>query len=249
MVPSIACHKSPAAPAPTPENPDRSLPVRVESAHYTFHLSQGDRVDPNHQEVWHEWAVVQLALAPDRKVQYYKYRDRAQMLQVTGKDANGWADPAAFAIHIISPWDSHEVVHVLTALIGRPSDFFNEGIAVAMSVDPSADQFIPQWLAQSVHAWTRQFRTAGQLPRLLDIVETDSFRKLSDTSSYPTAGSFMAFMIDTHGMDAVRRFFSGASRDESRPAIERRFAETFGMSLTAAEDAWHAFLDSGADRP
>ena len=102
------------------------------------------------------------------------------MSSVTGKVTNGWADPPAFAIHTIWPWDNHEVVHVMTALVGRPTDFFNEGIAVAMSVDLQSDRLEPMWQSQTVHAWAANFRTNSQLPRLPDIVETDSFRQLDD---------------------------------------------------------------------
>lgn len=40
-------------------------------------------------------------------------------------------------LHTIWPFDNHEVVPVLTAPIGRPSDFFNEGIAVSFQTDPA----------------------------------------------------------------------------------------------------------------
>ena len=73
-----------------------------------------------------------------RKIQYYKYTSTIQMRQITGMSANGWADPPNFSVHTIFAWQGHEVVHVLTALVGRPSYFFNEGIAVFMQVDPYA---------------------------------------------------------------------------------------------------------------
>ena len=91
------------------------------------------------------------------------------MQQMTAKVTNGWADPATFAVHPIWPWDNHEVVHVITALFGRPSDFFNEGIAVAMSVDQNG-----RWESALT------FRSHGELPRLSDMVETDAFRRLDD---------------------------------------------------------------------
>ena len=102
------------------------------------------------------------------------------MQQMTAKVTNGWADPATFAVHSIWPWDNHEVVHVITALFGRPSDFFNEGIAVAMSVDPQNGRWESMWQSQPSHTWARTFRSHGELPRLSDIVETDAFRRLDD---------------------------------------------------------------------
>ena len=100
------------------------------------------------------------------------------MQQMTAKVTNGWADPATFAVHPIWPWDNHEVVHVITALFGRPSDFFNEGIAVAMSVDRRTGGGSRQ--SQPSHTWARTFRSHGEPPRPSDIVETDAFRRLDD---------------------------------------------------------------------
>lgn len=242
---SYACGGSPAAPSPA--TLDRALPLRVESTHYTFHYAEGDSIDSARQETWHEWAIAQLAVSPDRKIDYYKYRDRTHMQQVTGKQTNGWADPAAFAAHTIWPWDDHEPVHVLTALIGRPSDFFNEGIAVALSTDPSTGRLMSLWQGRSVHDWARQFRSAGSLPRLADVVATDAFRRVDESTGYPAAGSFVRFLIDTRGMTAMRQFFTGDTRDQPRADIERRFNEAFQMSLAAAEQAWFVFLDGGAE--
>ena len=242
----LGCHKSPAAPSPA--DFDRSLPVRTETAHYTFHSAQGDSVDAVRQETWHDWAVAQLAVVPGRKIEYYKYRDRAHMKQITGRETNGWADPPGFAAHSIWPWDNHEVLHVLSALVGRPSDFFNEGLAVAMSVDPSTDRFVPMWQSQTVHAWARLYRGSNQLPRIPEVVETEAFRRLDEGVGYPVAGSFLFFLIDSRGMGPMRQFLSGENRDERRASIERRFAEAFGVDLSGAEQAWHAFLDGGQDR-
>ncbi len=100
-----------------------------------------------------------------------------------------------------------------------------------------------------MHTFAHTFRSSGQLSSLIDIVETESFRRVSESSGYPTAGSFVSFLIDTRSLDAVRRFFSGENRNESRAAIQRRFADAFGEQLAAAEEEWHAFLDSGSDRP
>ena len=42
------------------------------------------------------------------------------------------------AVHSIVSWHGHETAHVYSAVAGRPSDFFNEGLAVALSADPLA---------------------------------------------------------------------------------------------------------------
>ena len=209
---------------------------------YVFRFAQGDRVETERQERYHEWVVARLGIPLNRRITYYKYRDRSHMSSVTGKVTNGWADPPAFAIHTIWPWDNHEVVHVMTALVGRPTDFFNEGIAVAMSVDLQSGGLDPIWQSQTVHAWAANFRANGELPRLSDIVETDAFRQLDDNRSYPIAGSFLSFMLDSHGIEPMKQFFRNGSREARRADIEREFSAAFGITLSDAEGQWHQFL-------
>ena len=85
--------------APSSDELDRALPGETTTEHYLFRYSQGDRVEPERQERYHEWVVARLGLSLDRRISYYKYRDRSHLSSVTGTVTNGWADPPAFAIH------------------------------------------------------------------------------------------------------------------------------------------------------
>jgi hypothetical protein len=245
---AAACGSSSPA-APSAMKPDNALPVQSTTAHYVFHTASGDTVQADAQERYHEWMLAQFGMTIDRRIDYYKYRDRSHMEQVTGRQTNGWADPPAFAVHIIWPWDNHEVVHVLTALFGLPTDFFNEGIAVAMQTDPQRGILEPMWSSRSIHAWAWDIYRLNQLPALTDMIETDAFRKLDDARSYPMAGSFMRFVLDDRGMERMKAFFRSGSRDDKRAAIEREFSVAFGVSLQDAETRWHAFLEDRASIP
>jgi hypothetical protein len=245
---AAACGSSSPA-APSAMTLDNALPVRTTTAHYVFHTAAGDTVQPDAQERHHEWMLAQFGMTIDRPIEYFKYRDRSHMEQVTGRQTNGWADPPAFAVHIIWPWDNHEVVHVLTALIGIPTDFFNEGIAVAMQADPQRGILEPMWNGRSIHAWAWDIYRLNQLPALTDMIETDAFRKLDDARSYPMAGSFMRFVLDERGMEGMKAFFRSQSRDDKRAAIERDFSAAFGVSLQDVETRWHAFLQDRASNP
>jgi hypothetical protein len=244
---SAACGSSPASPSAT--TLQGALPVQSTTAHYVFHSAAGDVVQPDAQEQYHAWMVAQFGVTLDKPIDYYKYRDRAHMQQVTSRTANGWADPPAFAVHTISPWDNHEVVHVLTALIGRPTDFFNEGIAVAMQTDPQHEVFEPMWASRSLHSWAYDIYRFNQLPPLPEMIESDAFRKLDDARSYPMAGSFMKFMLDDRGMEPMKAFFRTGSRSDTRAEIERGFSTAFGLSLQDAETRWHRFLQDRASIP
>lgn len=228
--------------SPNSPSPADALTGSATSANIDFFFSQGDSVETDRQEVFHAWVVNQLQIIPPRRLQFRKYRDRAHMQRATGQLTNGWADPSAWTAHSIWTWDAHEAVHVYTAVIGRPSDFFNEGIAVALSVDPSAGRLVPLWNNTPIDDVARSLLRSGTLPTIPEIVETEAFRRLPDQTSYPAAGSFMAFVLRTGGMDAMRTFFRSSSRVDTQAAIASRFRDAFGLSLTDAEAGWRAFL-------
>lgn len=221
------------------------LPVTAETASFRYHYATRDSVDAAWQEAYHSWAVAKLGVLVPRKIEYFKYRSRQDMGDHTGKyNTNGFADPANFEIHTLWPTDNHEVVHIYSALVGRPSDFFNEGIAVAFQTDPLAGSFEPVFNGQSVHQACRQYLQFGMLALPLDrVVTTNDFRAISDdVLSYREAGSFMRFVIDAYGTDRVLDFFRASTRDDSLTTIRQRFATSIGVSLDVAETAWKSML-------
>lgn len=211
--------------SPTSPSPADSLTGSAMSANIDFLFSQGDSVETDRQEAFHAWVVNQLRIVPVRRLQYRKYRDRAHMRRVTGQLTNGWADPPAWTAHSIWTWDAHEAVHVYTAVIGRPSDFFNEGIAVALSADPSTRRFVSLWNNTPIDDIARSLHRARALPAILTIVETEAFRRLPDQTSYPAAGSFVSYVLRTSGMDAIQTFFRSSSRADTQADIASRFSE------------------------
>jgi hypothetical protein len=238
LLAAAACG-GPTAPSKTP------LPVSSESASFRYHYAAGDSVDVEWQERYHAWAVGELGLQMPQKIDYHKYRSRQEMGDHTGKyDTNGFAETDKFAIHTLWPKDNHEVVHVYTARVGRPSDFFNEGMAVAFQTDPAAGNYASVFNNQEVHQACRQYMQGGTLVLPLSrVVASEDFRALSDqVLSYRQAGSFMRFLIDRHGVPKVLEFFRASGRTDSVAMIRERFLTVFGESLDAADVAWQTLL-------
>ncbi len=230
---------APTSPQQTP------LPVTAESASFRFHSAPNDSVDTNWQEAYHGWATARLGLQMSRKIDYSKYQTRQDMGDHTGKyNTNGFADPATFEIHTLWPTDNHELVHIYTSLVGRPSDFFNEGIAVALQTDPPAGHFESVFNGVSVHQACQQYLQSGTLVLPLDrVVTTTDFRAISDdVLSYREAGSFMRFVMDTYGTARLLEFFRVSGRDDGLATIQQHFATTVGVSLDTAETAWKTML-------
>jgi hypothetical protein len=241
---SVSCGGSSSPSSPSPQTLAQGLPLTQDSVNFTYHYSAGDSVDSNHEESWFAWAVDHLGIHSPRTIQYYKYTSTSQMKQITGTSSNGWADPPNFSVHTIWPWDDHEIVHVLTALVGRPSDFFNEGIAVSMQTDPYAsDPAQALWNGQPLDAIARTALAQGRLPHVQNIADTSSFRAISDTDGYPWAGSFLQFLVKNYGMARTLDFFrGGGGRDESLSTINSRFQQVYGASLSNVDLDWRGYL-------
>lgn len=230
---------------PTGPTASSPLPFVRETATMRIYHEPGDTVNVEWQETFNAWALERLGVQPPQKVEYRKYFSRDAMGRYTGDyNTNGYAEPAVWRLHTIWPQDNHEIVHLYTAMAGRPSDFFNEGIAVAFQVDPSRGVFTASFNGVDVHDGCRAYLRANQLPLpLANYVTSTAFRGIADqVLSYRYAGSFVRFLIERHGLPAVLRFFGPGTRDESQATIRARLQEVFGRSLDDLEADWLAFL-------
>ena len=239
LVVAAAC-ESPAAPSPF------TLTERIETPHFIFRMSAGDKVDTVWQEAYHEWAVAALQVTITRPITYNKYLSRVHMGDVTGTyNANGYANAegSAFEIHTLWATDNHEVVHLYSSAFGRTVALFSEGLAVAFQVNAPAGETVPKWSGTPVHTLARTFRAQGRLAPLLSIAATNSFRAIDPNLSYPEAGSFVRFLIDTHGLDAIKRLYAASQPSDSAERIAATFTSVYGVSLTDAERAWWMMLD------
>jgi hypothetical protein len=60
---------------------------------------------------------------------------------------------------------------------------------------------------------------------------------------YPLAGSFVAYLLDVHGIDAVRSFFEACGAAPRRH--EAAFQRAFGRTVASASLGWRASLARG----
>jgi hypothetical protein len=185
-----------------------------------YYYEAGDMVDVDRQEVFNAWATERLGVSPSQKVEYHRYFSRDAMGRFTGNsNTNGFAEPSLWRFHTIWPYDNHEVVHVYTAIIGRPSDFFNEGIAVSFQTDPANADFTVRFNGQQVHDACRAALQAGTLPLPLSrYVTTSGFRGISDqVLSYHMAGSVVLHLTERFGLPSEAAPNQHARRSEAEP--------------------------------
>lgn len=237
---SWSCGGSPTTPSTTAE-----LPLASETASMRYYHESGDTINVPQQEAFNAWALERLAVVVPQKVEYRKYASREAMARYTGRgNTNGFAEPERFVFHTIWPYDNHEVVHVYAALVGRPSDFFDEGIAVSFQTDPSRNDFSVKSSGLPVHEACAGYLRAGTLPLPISrYVTTNEFRTIQDqVLSYRMAGSFVLFLEERFGLPQVLTFFRVSGREDSLATIRTRFQQTFGATLEESEAAWLAIL-------
>lgn len=224
-------------------DPVEELPRQRESEHFVLYYAPGDHVDATWQDGYHEWLMAALDVEMAQKIHYFKYRDRAHLRRVTGKNTNGYAESDAFRFHTIWPIDNHEMVHVVVFnTIGRASALFDEGMAVAHQTDPSGADVVPRWSGRSVHDIARDHHRAGTIPTMDALLESTSFREVDPNVTYPLAGSFVRFLIDDSGLGTMKGFTARSSPDDRSATIRNRFRAAYGEEVDQAWERWLDFL-------
>lgn len=224
----------------TPSTTTTPLSVRLETADITFHLAAGDTVNADYQQAFHEWGTSYLGVTLPQRLQYYKYLDNGHATALSGQPGS-WADIENYSIHSVEQQQGHEAIHVYSYVIGWPSDYFTEGIAVALDVNPYTGAEVGAF-GGPVHFLCRDWLERGELYPIRDILHSDDFRAGGWTDTYPQAGSFVKFLIDEYGLSRMKSIFRAVDEYDSTQSIMSSFESIYGFSLEEAERRWHRFL-------
>jgi hypothetical protein len=234
---SLACGSSPTSPSATP------LSQSFETSSYVFHFSPGDHVDSAWQEAYHAWAVQALQVSISRRVTYNKYLSRDHMGGLTGTyTTNAYADRAAFAIHTMWPMDNHEIIHLFGSTFGDPVALWSEGMAVAFTINAPGGDFAAKWNGTPVHVRARQLQQAGRLLPIANLLETRGFRQFDSDVTYPQAGSFVRYLLDTYGLGPWKQLYGKGGPNDSASDLRTHFESVYGRTVDAVEVDWLAMI-------
>jgi hypothetical protein len=230
---SLACGGSPTSPSGLP------LSQNLETSSYLFHYSQGDRVDSEWQERYHAWAIQALQVSVSRRIVYNKYVSLDHMGQLTRSyGTNAFADRQAFAIHTLWPVDNHEVIHLFGSLFGDPVALWSEGMAVAFQMNAPAGDFVATWNGTPVHTRAAQFQQQGRLVPIDSLLETRGFRNFDSDVTYPQAGSFVRYLLDTYGLETWKQLYGKGGPNDAAADVRAHFAAVYGRTVASAEADW-----------
>ena len=156
---------------------------------------------------------------------------RARMKQLCGHESNGLAVGNVILFvygDSIKALGAHEPTHLLSQFLwGTPHGvWLTEGLAVY------ADD---EWQALPLHGICKQLNADRKLIPISSLFDDHQFRRSSEMVTYPEAGSFMKFLYERYGRDAVKALWTQGA--ESIPKV-------FGESLTQLESEWFAVINS-----
>jgi hypothetical protein len=219
----------------------KRLDRTIRTGHLLYHYSDGDSVDVKRFEAFLAWFTAQTGITPPDGIQIFKYRDRAHLKRLTRNAVNGFAIPGRLEVHTIWPFDPHELVHVLIEHQARwPVPFLAEGTAMAYDVDPLAGRYHPIWHSKDLDVLARGYRDADKIPPLADLLEARAFQKLSDSVTYPIAGSFVRYLIRTHGAGKLLELHHRVAGRGSVRQIRAAFQSVYDVPL---DQEWQRWLD------
>lgn len=138
-------------------------------------------------------------------IDLFYFDDRGALEALAGTRATGFSDRANRAVLLVAnpgwrPFERHEIMHVLAYNLwgppADPPDWISEGLAVF--ADGRCAGF-------PIDALVAQWRSAGALFPADTLVTR--FRSLGDLRAYLQAGSFIGWIYNTRGRDAVRQLW------------------------------------------
>jgi hypothetical protein len=194
-----------------------------QTAHFSFY-TRGEKVNTAKVEKRVGELEKLFGQALSGQASYYRYSSAQEVAAGTGYYAAGVTLPGN-EIHSTEPCHDHELVHLVANRLGRPGAFFEEGLAVAVGNKG-------EWQGRSADK-TAKVTTASVAQMVA------AFDRYEPATAYAVAGSFVGYLVRTHGVQQVTKFFRACTKGVDTTAA---FAATFGGSLDAVSAEWRKSL-------
>lgn len=187
-------------------------------------------------------ARIRTALAlesAEQRFTLFLYDDDAEMRLICKRpDFSGWS--AGTEVHV--PYDNaqtrfHELVHVVAHTL-KPTGKEPRGQFHAEGLSNALLEYVD---GIHVHAVAAYRVARKEVPPIAELADGDFYAWCGEhigLRPYDLAGSFYRYLIDTHGIEAVKRWYTGT------PA-----KEAFEKDVPALDAAWRAMLSKYRVRP
>jgi hypothetical protein len=166
--------------------------------------------------------------ASQPRAHVFLLRSREDVSQLVGQPAGGWTEPHSNSVlavvsDSVPPPLRHELGHLYShRLWGRPhGPWISEGVALFA---------VGHCAGRPLHQWAAAIQRAGEPVSLDPLLRNFDFSK---AAPHLLAGSFVAFVADRHGIDAVKALWRGGAGSGHGST---------SVNLAELEAAWHEEL-------
>lgn len=183
------------------------------SEHYVFHYQAGTLAEKEIEEIaqLQERAFAKICstlkvVYPDR-INYYFTDNPLEIGRIfwgEGASCNGCAvcgDNKIYAVYNenIKCIGEHEDTHLIAHLIGAPASYFlSEGLAM---------YFHAYWWGVPNEEWAAYYKEKYPQISVEDLLDNDQFSEYCEKITYPVAGAFTKFLIDTYGINPYKELY------------------------------------------
>jgi hypothetical protein len=220
---------------------EKELGGRIVTEHFTLIYDRGlpgdymDKLAILHEQLYQQISR-ELELSQNRSYTSMIYKSSEQKKILVGAGETQFADIFKGIIHLTKPeLDSsilkHELVHLLASEFGFPvfHGSLNIGLMEGLAVwsDSQADEFSSHQWAKAIYSENFTF-PAGALFSLF------RFWKARPVHAYSIAGSFVQFLIESHGLEKFKQLYGGWGNVE----------QIYLVSLAELEATWRQQVDA-----
>ena len=185
------------------------------SPHYIFHFQAGSLAGKEIMSIAQEQEQCYSKICDTLQVEYHKkihYYFTESPLEIghvfweEGTPCNGVAlcgrsESKIYAVYneAVKCIGSHEDTHLISFAFNYPeSDFVVEGLAMCMD---------GLWWGIPNEVWAAYYKNTHPELSIKSLLDNDIFAAHGCQITYPIAGAFMRFLIDTYGMDKYLEFY------------------------------------------
>ncbi|MFH1052439.1 MAG: hypothetical protein V1779_16090 [bacterium] len=220
------------------------LSKHISSQHFNYFMSENDNVDTVLQEKYFSWLIKKLQINVTEKINFYKFRDRKHIKNVTGFEINGFAELGTLNIYGVWPCDFHETTHALvTGYVGRSPELFNEGIAVAHQTTLKNDELVVGVAGGDFNLMAKYQLKHNKIPDLDTFLTLRSIFDVGEFVGYPVSGSFVSFLIETYGITELKDFIRSTPYGSDLKTIYGNFNQVYNTNMKNVWEDWKQFLN------
>jgi tetratricopeptide (TPR) repeat protein len=232
----------------TSKNIEMVLGNRLSTEHFEIFYDDEIKKDIDEIAAEHEFYFHMLKKkienSPHGKIRSYIYKNPVQKRELTGASRVNIAKPWLTEMHLNRTEASgsvleHEMAHIFASTMSQtflrmplrfgliPDMTIVEGTAVAFAFH--GDPFSP-------HETARALIELKLMPALKDMLHPTGFLLKHAGVSYTVAGSFVKFLLEKKGLDAIKILYGEGLLEKSS-----------GLAVTEFEKEWHEFLLLSSD--